>query len=75
MNKARKAEIKSILHNMHIILDATQQTLDDERDAMDAMEEHWSETDRYQVSEDAVDALEDATQNMQEAIDALERIG
>lgn len=46
--------------------------LDEESEARDNMEEYFSDTERFEISCDACDSLENAMSSLEEAISALE---
>lgn len=74
MNKQRKAEIKTQIEQLNIILNGVQKILDDETDYFDNMPENLQSSLRADASEEAIDQLTEAVDDLNEAIECLKSI-
>lgn len=74
MNKTRRTELASVIGKLEALHDDLDSILMDETDAKDALEERFSETDRFSVMERNVDAIEDAISGLDDVIDELKTV-
>ena len=74
MNKQRKAEIKTQIERLNIIINGVQKILDDETDYFDNIPENFQSSLRADASEEAIDQLTEAVDDLNEAIECLKSI-
>lgn len=74
MNKKRKQELNKISIKLDALLDQLDDIYNDEQIAYDSMPENLQGSDRGMESEEAVDAINEAKEQIQEAIDLLNEI-
>lgn len=74
MNKQRKAEIKTQIERLSIIINGVQKILDDETDYFDNIPENFQSSLRADISEEAIDQLTEAVDDLNEAIECLRSI-
>ena len=74
MNKQRKAEIKTQIERLNIIINGVQKILDDETDYFDNIPENFQSSLRVDTSEEAIDQLTEAIDDLNEAIECLKSI-
>lgn len=74
MNKQRKAEIKTQIERLNIIMNGVQKILDDETDYFDNIPENLQSSLRADTSEEAIDQLTEAIDDLNEAIECLKSI-
>ena len=70
MNDKRRAKLHDVQRMLQHALDAIEQVLDDERDALAGIPENMAE--RVERCEGAISDLEDAKSSLEEAIENLE---
>lgn len=71
MNNTRRKEIKKVITVLESLNTTIENLQDEEGEAMDAIEEKFGETDRYARMEECYDALGDAMQSIEEALEYL----
>lgn len=74
MNKKRKQELNKISIELDALLDRLDDIYNDEQIAYDSMPENLQGSDRGMESEEAVNAINEAKEQIQEAIDLLNEI-
>lgn len=74
MNKQRKAEIKTQIEQLNIIMNGVQKILDDETDYFDNIPENLQSSLRADTSEEAIDQLTEVVDDLNEAIECLKSI-
>ena len=72
MNNTRRKEIKKVIAVLESLNSTIEDLQSEEGDAMDAISENFSETDRYAHMEECYDLLGDAMSSIEEAISNLE---
>lgn len=72
MNNTRRKTIRSIIGSLELLKSKIEMLYDEESDALVAMEENFSETERYAMAEEATENLESAMDMMDDVISALE---
>ena len=74
MNKARRQAIDKIQATIEEAMNGLQVLLEEEQEYFDNMPESLQESERANSAQEAIDTIEDATSNIQEAIDSLSAI-
>lgn len=74
MNKARRSTLKTVINMLETARDLLDDIASDESDAKDALEERFSETERFSQMENNVDALESARDDLDDIIDSLREV-
>lgn len=72
MNNTRRKEIKKVVAALEELNATIQRLQDEEDDAMMAIEEKFGDTERYEKMEECYDAMGDAIQAIEEAVEYLE---
>lgn len=72
MNKMRRKKISSIVSDLTRIQEEIESIRDDEQDYFDNMPENLQGSERGEIAESAIDALDAASGNLEEAIGNLE---
>ena len=72
MNNVRRKEIKKVISVLESLNVTIENLRSEEEDAMCAIEEKFSETDRYARMEECCDLLGDAISSIEETISSLE---
>ena len=72
MNNQRRKEIKSILGQLEYLKGEIERICNDEEDYHDNIPDNLQDSDRAMSSEEAIDSLNEATENLENSIDALE---
>lgn len=71
MNNNRRKEIESVVKSLEILSEKIKELYDEEIDYQDNMPENLLNSERYETSEAASDALESAKESIDEAVDLL----
>jgi len=74
MNNERRNKISKIIKCLRGEVEGLEGVLEDENDARDNMPESLEGSERYAMSEECSDVLEDAIDGINEIIDSLEGI-
>ena len=74
MNKERRKELAKAIAQLEEIRDTIEYVRDEEQEAYDNMPESLQDTDRGQAMLEAIDNLDYATGNIDDAIDNLSEI-
>lgn len=74
MNKTRRKIVNDSIEKIKDIKDDLSIVMDEEEYALQGLEEHFSNTERYEKMEAAVELLCDAIDDLDEAVDKLENI-
>lgn len=72
MNKKRREALRTVIKELEECNEAIESISDDEQDCLENTPENLKESDRYYAMEDAVDSLEDATDQIGYAIEHIE---
>lgn len=74
MNKKRREKISKAVISLEEILTLVEEILDEEQDAYDNMPENLQSSMRAEESEEAIDTLGEAMENINSVVDALSEI-
>lgn len=74
MTNKRTESVKKVLEDIRDVHSRLSAIKDEEEEAYDNTPESLWDTDRYERSGDALEAMESAADSLQEAIDSLEEI-
>lgn len=74
MNKKRKSELIKISEELESLFNRIDSIYDDEQSAFDSMPENLQGSDKGIESEEAIDAMDEAKEYIQDAIDKLSEI-
>ena len=74
MNNNRRKEIESVVKSLEILSGKIKELYDEEINYQDNMPENLLNSERYETSEAASDALESAKESIDEAVDLLREI-
>jgi len=74
MNKIKREKIKDIIKDLNIINNSLQKVLDEEQDSFDNIPENLQSSDRALDSENAIDLMTEAVDNLTCIIDNLREI-
>ena len=74
MNKKRRERISKAVNSLEEILTLVEEILDEEQDAYDNMPENLQSSMRAEESEEAIDTLGEAMENINSVVDALSEI-
>lgn len=72
MNKARRDKLQNSIRFLKTAKDIVEDVRDEESDCADNMPENLQESDRYSIMMDAIDYLDEACANIEEAIESVE---
>lgn len=72
MNNKRRAAIRAIAAKLKQLSEEIESIRDDEQDYFDNMPENLQGSERGEIAENAIDALDEASSNLEEAIGNLE---
>lgn len=75
MNKERRISLQKTVAILETAKDLLDDIVSDESDAKDALEERFSETERFSWMENNVDVLESARDDLESIIDSLQEVG
>ena len=68
MNKQRRKAISNVVKQLEILKSDLEDILMEEEMVRDSLEEHFSGTERYELSEEACDLLQDAIDSLEEIL-------
>ena len=68
MNKKRREQISKVVDKLEVLKSELECILMDEEMVRDSLEEHFSGTERYEISEEACDLLQDAIDSLEEIL-------
>jgi hypothetical protein len=71
MNNNRRKAISRVIEQLEIIKNDIEVILDEEQDSFDSMPENLQDSERGQVSQDAIDNLESAVDSIEEVLESL----
>ena len=71
MNKKRKEELNQISAELEALFNRLEYVYDQEQDAYDSMPENLQGSERGLESEDAIDAMDEIKEHLQDAIDMI----
>lgn len=71
MNKKRRELLKRANLNLSAAADLVSRALDEEEDCLGNIPDSLTESERYEKMENAVDALSDAAENIETAIERI----
>ena len=74
MNKKRKEELSQISSELETLFNRLEYIYDQEQDAYDSMPENLQGSERGLESEDAIDAIDEIKDHIQDAIDMIGEI-
>lgn len=74
MNKARRDNMAKAIAKIKEAKSILEDVSSEESDAMDGLEEHFSETERYAQMEANVDSIDEAVSSLEEALSSLDAI-
>ena len=74
MNKKRKEELNQISAELEALFNRLEYVYDQEQDAYDSMPENLQGSERGLESEDAIDAMDEIKEHLQDAIDMISEI-
>lgn len=74
MNRTRRKEIATIAHNISEAESALRSLADEEQEALDNMPENLQGSDRYSAAEEAVDILNEVSDELESLASRLEEI-
>lgn len=72
MNKQRRKEINSLISDVIRLETSIEDLLNDEQDYLDNMPENLQSSEKAEIAENAISALEEALDNIRDCIDNLE---
>lgn len=72
MNKARRGQIETVKSELEALSERIESIRDDEQDYFDNIPENLQDSERANMSEAAIDALDSAIDSISEAISSLE---
>lgn len=71
MNKKRREEIKSVVARLKVINEDLSDIQSEEQDSFDNIPENLRDTDKAATSEESIDVMDDAIEQIGEVIDGL----
>ena len=74
MNSKRRNSIRKIKEGLSRLVNYLEELRDEEDEAYDNMPEQFQDSERGEIMQTAIEALDNAADWLQEAIDELERI-
>lgn len=74
MNKARRTAIKKVFEQLEELMATVEVIRDEEQDAFDNLPESFQSSERGEIMEENIDALDSAYNSIEEAKDLLEEL-
>ena len=74
MNKKRKSELSKISEELETLFNRLENIYDDEQNAFDSMPENLQGSEKGIEAEEAIDAMDEVKEYIQDAIDKLSEI-
>lgn len=74
MNKIRRSKISEVIKQIATVRDVLEDIINEEQDCYDNIPENLQGGERAEMSEEVISTMEEAFENLNEAIDELEEI-
>ena len=72
MNNARRKQIRCVADTLSNALSLLEDIKSEEEDSLNNIPENMQSSERYRISENAVDALDEAVSSIEEALSSLD---